>query len=46
MVARDRDAVQAILMRTVEGYRPDGDGVPGEAAGSRSAWGAASRTLH
>ena len=46
MVARDRDAVQAILMRTVEGYRPDGDSVLGEAAGGHIAWGAASQTLH
>ncbi len=46
MGARDLNAIQATLLRTVEGYRPDGDAALGESALSRPIWGSASRTLH
>jgi len=44
MAAGNTDAVQAVLMRTVEGYRPD-VGVPGRPA-PRPSHGTPSRTLH
>lgn len=46
MVARDRDAVQAILMRTVEGYCPGTAGALASQGAEAAAWEAASRTLH
>jgi len=46
MTARDVEAIQAVLMRTVEGYRPDGDGVSARATATRSTWSPASRMLH
>jgi FlaA1/EpsC-like NDP-sugar epimerase len=46
MTARDIDAIQSMLMRTVEGYGSDGDAALGEAALSRPTWGTPSRTLH
>lgn len=42
---RDVDTIQAVLMRTVEGYRPDRDGEALQNAPSAS-WIAPSRTLH
>ena len=45
MAARDSDAIQAMLVRTVEGYQPPSE-VPAEDAGSRGAWGPTTRTLH
>jgi FlaA1/EpsC-like NDP-sugar epimerase len=44
MAQGDMDAIQAILMRTVEGYRPDSAVLTGD--GRRVAWEAASRALH
>jgi FlaA1/EpsC-like NDP-sugar epimerase len=44
MEMRDMQTIQAVLMRTVEGYRPDAD-IQAAAIGA-SAWVAPSRTLH
>lgn len=41
--SRDLGAIQAVLIRTVEGYQPDG--TP-ELPGTRVSWGQTSRTLH
>ncbi len=43
MAVRDQDGIQAILMRTVEGYS---NGRTPEASGLHSAWKPASQTLH
>jgi hypothetical protein len=45
MSMRDVETMQAVLMRTVEGYQPDADT---RAAGnvSAAAWVAPTRTLH
>jgi FlaA1/EpsC-like NDP-sugar epimerase len=44
MATRDNAAIRAVLMRTVEGYRPGGgEDVPRAQA---AAWGRGSRTLH
>ncbi len=45
MGTRDTATIQAVLMRTVEGYRPDAD-VNATAAVATSNWVAPSRTLH
>ena len=41
----DLRTIQAVLMRTVEGYQPDAD-VRGSSSTSARAWVAATRTLH
>ncbi len=46
MVARDRDAVQAILMRTVEGYCPGNAGKIAAPVGDTAGWETASRTIN
>jgi FlaA1/EpsC-like NDP-sugar epimerase len=43
MTVRDQDSIQAILVRTVEGYS---NGRSSEASGTHSAWKPASQTLH
>jgi FlaA1/EpsC-like NDP-sugar epimerase len=43
MEARDLAAIQAVLLRTVEGYQVTGDDIESK---TRAVWGAASRTLH
>ncbi|MGL4396675.1 MAG: polysaccharide biosynthesis protein [Hyphomicrobium sp.] len=45
MAMRDVETIQAVLMRTVEGYRPDADAQAAESA-PRAAWVAPTRTLH
>ena len=42
---RDVDTIQAVLMRTVEGYRPDKDARVAESAPA-AAWVEPTRTLH
>jgi FlaA1/EpsC-like NDP-sugar epimerase len=44
MAVRDRDAIQAMLARTVEGYAPHGASI--ELTGVHTAWNPTSRTLH
>lgn len=47
MAIRDVGAVQAVLLRTVDGYRPDKRlGMPGVEAAARGTWGGTSRTIH
>jgi len=43
MAARDQDGIQAMLLRTVEGYK---NGPQSDAGNTRSAWKPSSRTLH
>ncbi len=45
MAMRDSETIQAVLMRTVEGYRPNSDAQLAENA-SAAVWVAPSRTLH
>jgi len=45
MATRDTTTIQAVLMRTVEGYRPEAD-ASATATAVASAWVAPSRTLH
>jgi FlaA1/EpsC-like NDP-sugar epimerase len=45
MAGRDTEAIEAVLMRTVEGYRPDGDAAAVEST-ERSRWRPPARTLH
>ncbi len=48
MATRDTDAIQAVLVRTVDGYTPEGRG--GQAAttdaAQRGVWGGSTRTIH
>ena len=46
MDLRDLRTIQAVLMRTVEGYRPDADARSGNAPAPSAAWVSATRTLH
>ena len=46
MATRDVEAIQAVLMHTVEGYRPDGDGATAHGTATRAAWSPSSQTLH
>jgi FlaA1/EpsC-like NDP-sugar epimerase len=46
MAARDRDAIHAVLLRTVEGYRPGPAAAVGEQTATHTAWSATPRTLH
>ena len=45
MAARDVEAIQVVLERTVEGYHPSGEAAVREGA-DPALWPAASRTLH
>jgi FlaA1/EpsC-like NDP-sugar epimerase len=44
MAVRDQDSIQAMLMRTVEGYAPHG--TPAESSSLLSTWKPVSRTMH
>jgi FlaA1/EpsC-like NDP-sugar epimerase len=46
MATRDVAAIQAVLLRTVEGYRPQSDRVAGQEAAPSPGWSATSRMLH